>query len=127
LTPHHVILDVFGTATIGASTVPIQLFEARLYPVMAAVLFLWALFRLQGGIDGIRKAEASFFAGLGLMSFALFRFFLTLGFGRAWTWANFWEELTEMIATATVAIFLFIFRKQLGLPIGTSVSPEKAK
>ena len=92
-----------------------QLIEWRLFPILGALLMLLTVFRLRGGPASIQRAQLPFFGGFGLLSYALFRFLLHNTFQGPLFWSDFWEEVTELLAVLTIALFLWFFRVQLGL------------
>lgn len=115
LRPVHLILPVFGTDIEWTKTLPVMLVELRLYPILAVILFLLTAWKLRGDKESIRKAEAPFFWAMGAMSFSLFRYFLLQSYRGMPVWADWWEEVTELVTIVGIALFLWIFRRQLGL------------
>jgi hypothetical protein len=108
------ILPVFGTGVHWFKGIEAQLIEFRLYPCLAALCFLWTMKRLvHGRIEAIERAQGPFFAGFGIMSYSIMRFILLAAYMQMPSWADFWEEATEFIAIAGVALILWLFRKQL--------------
>jgi hypothetical protein len=122
LTPHDILLPVFGSDVPYISSVVQLLVEFRVLPLLSAALFLATTLILTGGKESIERAQAPFFWGLGAMSFAVLRYFLHSTFGLMPIWSDLWEELTELIAVGAVGVLLWVFRSQLGLRPG-----EKAK
>jgi len=117
LNPTHIILQVFGSSTHFKFSLLVQIFELRIYPLLASALMLYSLLPLRGGLSGIQRAQLPFFAGLGFMLYSLFRFFLLTGYRGLPQWINFWEELTELITVIGMGVFLILFRRQLNLTI----------
>lgn len=109
------LVDVFGTPVHYAYSLGLQLLDFRLLPALAAVAFLVAFARLLRGPAAVRRAQAPFFVGLGALGYALLRFFLLEAFRAAPVWADFWEELTELLTIVTVAVALVIFRRPLAI------------
>jgi hypothetical protein len=122
--PRPKVLDypVFGTWVRDESTPFIELTQMRFFPLLALWLFAVAFVDLGRGRDGLERAKAPFFVGIGLLSYALLRFFLQGAFGDAVIWANAWEEVTELLTVFTLIWILWVFRTQLGL----SRQPEVA-
>jgi rhodanese-related sulfurtransferase len=116
LHPFHFVARV-GTAEVDYG-MPVlnQIVEFRVYPLVAFVLLLWTTWRLLGGVESSRRAQLPFFLGLGLMGFSLFRFFLLHAYRDIPPWADFWEELTELVAVLGAGLLLYVFRRQLALP-----------
>jgi len=107
---------IFGT-WVDFSSAPGNLFiEHRLYAGAGAASFLVSFCLLLGGQRAIQKAEPFFFLGLGLSGFAAFRFLLHHAFHDFPVWIDFWEELTELMAMAGIALGLWVFRKTLLAP-----------
>ncbi|HEY3355877.1 MAG TPA: rhodanese-like domain-containing protein [Polyangia bacterium] len=119
---HHVS-PVFLSQVPYGMPVLNQIVEFRIYPVLGAVLLLVATWRLRGGPASIGRAEAPFFLGLGVTSFALVRFFLSYAFREAPLWSDFWEELTELCAIVALGMILLVFRAQLGLGRRRAAAP----
>ena len=95
--------------------IDLQLADFRVYPMLAAVLFLVALIMLFGGGQSLRRVQLPLLAGLGFMSFSLFRFLLLEAYRTAPVWADFWEETTELLFILGLGLFLFFYRRRLGL------------
>lgn len=117
-------MAVFNVETHFLFSSTLMLVELRLYPILASALMLISLPFLLGGPAGIKRARVPFFLGLGFMTYSLFRFFLLYSFDGLPYWMNFREEITELIATFGLGVFLFIFRHTLGIPFPLS---SKAK
>ena len=90
------------------------LVDFRLFPLLAVLCFLTTFALLWGGVASLRRAKLPFFAGLGLMSFSVFRHFLVEAYRSSPVWLDFWEEATELVLTVALGFFLLTFRKQLG-------------
>lgn len=113
--PHIVDVIVFrGHVIYGVPTL-VQWVEFRLYPGLAVALFLGSFVALLVGRRGLGPSKPLFFAGIGFMSFSLFRFVLYGSFAVAPWWGDFWEEATEMLAIAGIGAALWAFRRPLGL------------
>ncbi len=117
------LLPTFGTDVHWFKGVPAQLVEFRLFPLLAVGLFLWTtLSLLLGGKAALERAQLPFFAGFGVLSYSLLRFFLFAAYERMPAWANWWEEVTETIAIVGVGVLLWVFRRQLEL-VGAAPAP----
>jgi len=111
----HSLSMVFGTPVAFGYPIDLQLADFRVYPLIAAVLLLAALVLLLGGGHSLRRAQLPLFGGIGFMSFSLFRFFLLEAYRTAPVWADFWEETTELLFILGLGLFLFFYRRRLGL------------
>jgi len=90
-----------------------QLFESRVCPLFAAVLFAlswWALLRAPN--KDIRLAKILFCAGIGCLGFGIFRTMLFGMFHENLEWFNSWEEITEFLLVAGIAAVLHRFRRE---------------
>lgn len=92
-----------------------QLFEARFVPVLAILLFasgLAAMFldRRQPVPDTARILAS---AGFGALSFGILRFSLKAIFFENLIWADYWEELTELVFVLVVMAVLILFLQRL--------------
>jgi rhodanese-related sulfurtransferase len=106
---YHMSL-VFGDPVLYAYSIDLQLVDFRLYPGLAFILFIWALVNLKGGPKSLTKVQLPFFAGFGLMSFSLFRFFLLEAYRQLPIWSDFWEETTELISILGLGLLLIFYR-----------------
>jgi hypothetical protein len=121
LEPLRVGLTVFGTRMVRVYYWPVILCELRLYPIAGYLLLAATGILMWGGPRSIRLARLPMFWGLGFETYALVRFFLVRAFLVDPTWADFWEESTELITVAALGLLLWVFRFQLGLqPIDPS-------
>lgn len=114
--PHWVSYNTHILGTLYNYSHPVihQLFEFRLCPIIAILLFFIALFiLLVKKEDPITPAKVFFSAGIGYMSFGVLRFFLHASYRDDLLWSAFWEEATEFLFVAAVAITLWIFRHKL--------------
>jgi hypothetical protein len=125
LRPTMFTTTVFGSAADYGEPILNHLVELRLYPVIAAALFLGLLPFLRGGPGSVRRLEPVFFAAIGFTLYPVLRHLLANAFRESLYWSDFWEELTELLAMATLAVFLFRFRRQLELP-GPDAASEAA-
>jgi len=113
LRPEGVTLLIFGTPVFYGSTPWALAAQARIFPALAGAGFLLAFALLLAGRRGLRPSLGPFFAATGLMGFSLLRFVLTESFRVEPPWGEIWEELTELVAVAFIAFFLWVTRKQL--------------
>ena len=105
---------ILGTPYNSAHPGVYQVYEARICPWMAVVLFgaAWvALLRTRG--RDITLSKILFCAGVGALGFSLFRVTLLGTFRENLAWFNSWEEITEFILVAGIAVFLHTFRRGL--------------
>jgi hypothetical protein len=111
--------EVFGSVAEYGEPILNHLLELRLYPVIGALLFLATLPPLlRGGAGSLRRIEPVFYAALGFTLYPMMRHLLVSGYREALYWADFWEELTELLVVATLGLLLVTFRRQLGLEGG---------
>jgi rhodanese-related sulfurtransferase len=119
--------DVLGTVTDFGEPVVNQLVELRLYPVAAAALSLATLpLVLRARPGALRRVEPLFFAAVGLAAYPVLRHLLANAYRESLPWADLWEELTELLAVATLGFFLVRFRAALGLGAERARSPAPA-
>ncbi|UCH92326.1 MAG: rhodanese-like domain-containing protein [Candidatus Aminicenantes bacterium] len=114
--PHWVSYNTHILGTLYNYSHPIiyQLFEFRLCPIIAILLFFIALFiLLVKKEDPVTPAKVFFSGGIGYMSFGVLRFFLHASYRDDLLWSAFWEEATELVFVAAVGITLWIFRHKL--------------
>ncbi len=105
---------IFGVGFNYSHPLVYQFAEMRYFPVIAAALFLAGVVALSlGNEDRVRTAKFLFAAAVGPFGFSLLRFGLFSSFFDDLAWMDFWEETTELVFVAGVAIVLFIFRKSL--------------
>lgn len=103
---------IFGTDYVYAWPMLYQLFEARYAPVLAMLLFsgAWAamfLDRSQPVPDLARRLAAG---GFGALGFGLMRFTFKMLFHHNLIWADYWEELTELLFVLAVGAVLIFFQ-----------------
>jgi rhodanese-related sulfurtransferase len=91
-----------------------QVFETRFCP-LGGLLVLCASFvvLLVWRRACIPASKALFAAGLGTVGFGLFRFFIFRAYHGDLAWFAFWEEITEAILVAGVALVLWFFARTL--------------
>ncbi len=114
--PLDVTVLVFGTPVPHLASAVVQAFQFRVLPLAAVAAFGVALALVASGERGVRRAPPWFFAGFGALVFVLLRFALQSAYRTMPVWSDFWEEATEMVAVAGVAVVLWVVWKPLGLP-----------
>ena len=72
----------------------------------------WLVFVLKRD-EPVASAKVWFSAGLGFLSFSIFRLLVYAPFREELVWFEFWEEATELLGVAAVAVVLWVFRKGL--------------
>ncbi len=92
-----------------------QIFEARICPAVAMLLLGLSLVALSRTKDpALQWPKMLFAAGFGAFGFGLFRVALFGIFKGNLVWFNTWEEVTEMILVAGIALLLVTFPKLTG-------------
>jgi rhodanese-related sulfurtransferase len=108
--------EVLGAVADYGEPIVNHLVELRLYPILGAIGFLATLpFVLRGGPGSLRRAEPVFYAALGFTLYPVLRHLLVNAYRDALQWSDFWEELTELLMVATLAVGIAVFRRPLGL------------
>jgi hypothetical protein len=104
-----------------------QWFELRLCPALAilALTGSWLVLLFKRD-EPVAMAKVLFALGAGPLSFGLLRLFLVFTFERDLVWFETWEEVTELIFVAAVALVLWVFRERLFLKGETSPQPQAA-
>lgn len=115
LRPRYLSMSVFGHEILYVRSLTQLLIEQRLYPTVAAIAFLVTAVMLSGGKRSLHRTELPFFIGMGFLSFALLRFFLSHSFPAMQGWTDVWEEATELFTICSLAVVLWLFRHQLSL------------
>jgi hypothetical protein len=109
------VTTIFGTPYSYCRLLLNQYFEARYLPLVALVFCGAALLVLC--MDRKKSAPLLariFLAGaLGALGFGMFRLMLGAVFHDTLIWADFWEELTELMFIAFAAIVLWVYRDSL--------------
>jgi len=107
-------VKVFGTDVCQNHPLFLQLFEMRIYPATAVMLFCASfLFLLWARDSPVSLAKYPFAFGLGFFLYGTFKYILLASYREAIVWADFWEEITEFLMTAGLVIFFVLFRGQL--------------
>jgi hypothetical protein len=115
LRPLHLRMDLYGTDWMHQVSLLEAFVAFRVYTSLALAFLVVALVFTALGRGWVRRATLPFFAGFGLLTFPLLRFVLLEAYRGMPVWADFWEEATEFVATVGLAVFLWVFRRQLGL------------
>ncbi len=111
LESYDLVFLVFSSEVGYYYSIPLKIAQFRIYPAIAIILFLVAFIQLWKNKGTGILQEACFFAGVGILTFTLTRFFLNETFHDAPFWADFWEETTELITVAGIGVVLWVFRK----------------
>ncbi len=105
---------IFGTFYHYTHRVLYQQFEMNYCPLAAFVLLTISLLTLLGRKpDPLPQAKIFLAAGIGPLSFGLFRTVLIGLYHHNLVWFNAWEEITELIFIMGVGAVLWIFRNSL--------------
>ncbi|MCJ7526368.1 MAG: hypothetical protein MUP71_14280 [Candidatus Aminicenantes bacterium] len=121
----HVVTWVLGNESHFVLSPLLQWLEFRIFPLLACFFMLVSLFFLTGNMTGLKKAQGLFFMGFGFMLYSLLKFLLNSGFAGLPQWANFWEEITELMMVVGLAIFLGLFHRQLHLTLPWSKTDQE--
>jgi hypothetical protein len=108
---------IYGTTYNYIQLKAYLLFEIRYCPLMALTLFMAAFmvlfFSKERQIPDAARILVS--AGIGALSFGIFRLFLNSVFEQNLAWAAVWEEISEFSLMVILAYVLWSFRKSLHL------------
>lgn len=119
--PQAVCYDtrLWGTFYNYSHPLVYQFYEIYGCPLLALPLFgiSWLVLLFKKN-EAVAWAKVWCAAGLGFLGFSIFRLLLYAPFHEELVWFEFWEEATELLSVATVAVVLWAFRKGLW--------PEKA-
>lgn len=98
---------VYGTNVLFTHSTLQQLYEIRVYPLLALFFFSlsWAIL-LKKREAGMEASKPLFAAGLGTLGFSLLRFLLYWSFSDNVLWAQSWEEITEFLFASSVTVLL---------------------
>ena len=107
--------SIFGVTYYYGRFAVYQLYEARVLPLIAALLLsvAWVPLWFPGREPAPWISRVCLCAGLGGLAFALLRLFLGALFSPNLVWYTFWEELTELLFTLATAGVLWVFRRAL--------------
>jgi rhodanese-related sulfurtransferase len=102
--------QILGTLYNYSHAVVHQIYEIRILPFMALVLFAisWCLLKYKR-FEPVAWSKAFFSAGMGALGFSLFRMILLHAYCENMTWFAAWEEITELIFILGTGIMLAIF------------------
>ena len=89
-----------------------QLYEVRVCPLIALVLFGASLVALRP-VRSVPWSKVLFSAGMGFFGFGLFRMLLLAAYVDNLFWFATWEELTELLLMVGVSIVLWLFSASL--------------
>lgn len=106
---------IFGSPYFYSELYIFQLFEAR-YLSVVSILFLvtgWLTLRSNTSEPIPSTSSLLAAAGIGCLGFSLFRLGLHYFYEQQVLWFSFWEEATELLYVALVAIVLWVFRQRL--------------
>jgi hypothetical protein len=111
---------IFGTSYNYSWLRVDQLFEIRYCPLLALTMFLSAFLVMLRSKERLipKPAHILLSAGVGALSFGLFRLFLNSVYLQNLSWAASWEEVTEFLLMIIIAYILWLFRQRLEISIG---------
>jgi hypothetical protein len=121
----HVVTMVLGNESHFVLSPLLQWLEFRVFPLLAFLFILVSQLVLTRNMTGLKKAQGLFFIGFGFLLYSLLKFLLNRGFAGLPQWANFWEEITELMMVVGLTIFLGLFRKQLHLTLPWSKTGQE--
>ncbi len=92
-----------------------QYYESRYLPIVTLVLcgLTFLVFMKKKNEPAPWLARVFVSAALGAWGFSMLRLVFTLVFQNALIWADFWEEITELMFVVSVAAVIWIYRKSL--------------
>ena len=106
-----------------------QYFESRYLPGVALIFCFGIFLVMQINKDNPAPLLARIFlaGATGALGFSMFRLMLGAIFSNDLIWADFWEEVTELMFVALAAITLLIYREGLlDTPINKELFSKKA-
>ena len=102
--------EIFGAPYTYVHLAPHQLFESRYCPLAAVLLFAASfLVLLLKKNDPVHTSKVLFASGMGPFAFGMMRLFLFGVYTENLLWFIVWEELTELLYVAGVAVILWLF------------------
>jgi rhodanese-related sulfurtransferase len=114
--PQAVCYDtrLWGTPYNYCHPLVYQMYEIYACPLSALLLLgtSWLILLFKKN-EAVAAAKMWCAAGLGFLSFSIFRLLLYAPFRDKLLWFEFWEEATELLSIAAVAVVLWAFRKGL--------------
>jgi len=109
---YHTLIGRFPYHYVHSAA--LQLYESRICPLFAAPLLAASWLTLvRRKRQALAWSRVLFSAGLGLLLFSYLRLLLFSPFRDDLVWFDLWEEATELLGVASVAIFLWIFKRGL--------------
>jgi hypothetical protein len=105
--------EVFGTVQHYSHAVVYQVFAWRYCPLLAIGLLVASLLFSVRGRTVSPYAKVTLAAGLGALGLSLLRLILFSVYREDLVWFTFWEESTELLGIAGVALVLWLFRAGL--------------
>jgi len=103
---------ILGTPYNYVHFVPHQLYETRVCPLVALPLFAASFLALRPW-RSVPWSKVLFAAGMGFFGFGMFRLVLFQAYDGDLFWFVSWEEWTELLFMAGVAVVLWLFRGAL--------------
>lgn len=109
------VTTIFGTPYNYCRLLLNQYLEGRYLPMVALFFCLGTIviMRLDRKNEMPVMARILFAGASGALGFGMFRLMLGAVFGSALIWADFWEEVTELMFVAFAAVVLWIYRDGL--------------
>lgn len=124
--PIYGTVVVFGTAVCQSYPELLQVFQMRIYPAVAAVLFAASfVMLLPRGARGVSRAKYPFALATGFFSYSMFMYVLLECYHERMVWSDFWEEVTELMLTLGIIIFLRTFKDTNGAAAAVPAEEEK--
>ena len=109
---------VLNVPVIYTHPVILQMYEIRIIPALAILFFALSFAILRFGAPRHLIFSKIFFAaGMGHLVFGFLRLMLVAFYRDNHVWFEFWEETTELILVAGIAIVLWVFRAGLEIKI----------
>jgi len=100
---------ILGPDVLFTHSVMQQLYEIRIYPLLAIFFFTSAwLLLVKEKEEGMTTSKMLFAAGLGTMGFSLMRFLIYWSFSDTLLWAETWEEITEFLFILSIVVLLCV-------------------
>lgn len=119
--PYTIIMPVFDSNVLWIKDFWNLMIEFRVYPLLGALCAMVSFLILRRGQDAAKKAQPLLFLSVGFTGYAFFRFGLLLTFGENQGWADWWEELSELMLVVMIWGFLVVYRRSYRLKIPASV------
>ncbi len=121
------VTEIFGTPYSYCRLLLNQYFEARYLPLLTLLCCGAALLAMRMDRTSSVPLLARIFlaAALGAFGFGMFRVILGAIFSQVLMWADFWEELTELMFIGLAAVVLWVYRGGLLDMPGRGMSRSK--